>query len=221
MRIPPDFGFAVGDAHAFAAAARTSLDHHGIADLLGDLDCLHIAFDDPEMAGHGGNLGGRRPPFRFDLVAHSGDGFWIRPNEDDSGGRERLGKAFALGQKAIAWMDGFGAALLARGDNLLDDKVAFSCRRGTNRDGGIRHLDVQGILVGLRIDGDRFDSQSARGLDDPAGDFAAIGNQDTLEHAVSEAPDAGYLACGVIGGKVNLAAQPVTATLTACGNGRG
>ena len=35
------------------------------------------------------------------------------------------------------------------------------------------------VLIGLRIDGDRLDSQFARGLDDPAGDFAAIGDQDT------------------------------------------
>ena len=46
----------------------------------------------------------------------------------------------------------------------------------------VGHLDVQGVPVGLGIDGDRLDAHPARGLDDPAGDFAAIGNQDTLEH---------------------------------------
>jgi hypothetical protein len=41
---------------------------------------------------------------------------------------------------------------------------------------------VQGVLVGLRIDRDRLDPHAAGGLDDPAGDFATIGNQDALEH---------------------------------------
>jgi hypothetical protein len=60
---------------------------------------------------------------------------------------------------------------------------------------------VQSILVGLRIDGDRFYAHFACGLDDPAGDFAAIGHENTLEHAVSVGPIAGLLACVVIAKK--------------------
>ena len=46
---------------------------------------------------------------------------------------------------------------------------------------------MQRVAVGVGIDGDRLDPHLARGLDDPAGDFAAIGNQDTLEHAAPAA----------------------------------
>ncbi len=53
-----DLGLAVRDAHALAAAARTRLDHHGIADLLGNLDRLRLAFDHPEMPRHRRDLGG-------------------------------------------------------------------------------------------------------------------------------------------------------------------
>ncbi|MEI9805314.1 MAG: hypothetical protein WDN48_13885 [Pseudolabrys sp.] len=42
---------------------------------------------------------------------------------------------------------------------------------------------MQGILVGLRIDGNRLDAHFAGRFDDPAGDFAAVGNQNALEHA--------------------------------------
>jgi hypothetical protein len=42
---------------------------------------------------------------------------------------------------------------------------------------------MQGVAVGVRIDRNRFDSHPSRGLDDPAGNLAAVGNQDTLEHA--------------------------------------
>ena len=133
--------------------------------------------------------------FEFDLVAHCGDGFWIRSNEDDPGSRQRFGKGFALGQEAIAGVDRLGAALLAGGHDLVDDEVTVRRGRRADRDGGIRHFDVQGILVRLRKDGDGFNPQFARGFDNPAGDFAAIGDQDTLEHAVSGAPNAGHLAC--------------------------
>jgi hypothetical protein len=47
---------------------------------------------------------------------------------------------------------------------------------------------MEGILVGLRIDGDRLNAHFVGRLDDPAGDFASIGNQNTLEHEVSKSP---------------------------------
>ena len=97
----------------------------------------------------------------------------------------------------------FGAALLAGGDNLIDDQVTFSCRRGADRYCGIRHRDVQRIPIRIRIDGDRFDPQFACGFNDPAGYFAAICNQDTLKHAVSVAPSAGLFGLRRYRTKVN------------------
>ncbi len=49
-------------------------------------------------------------------------------------------------------------------------------------DGFVGHLDVQRLAIGVGIDGDRLDAHLARGLDDAAGDLAAIGNEDFLEH---------------------------------------
>ena len=80
-------------------------------------------------------------------------------------------------------MDCLRPALLAGGDDLFDHQVAFGRLRRTDCDGAICQFDVERVPVGLRIDGDRLDPQLAGGLDNPAGDFAAIGNQDTLEHA--------------------------------------
>src|SRR5947209_16765402 len=45
---------------------------------------------------------------------------------------------------------------------------------------------MEGVAVGLGIDRNRLNSHAARGLDDPAGDFAAIGDQDAFEHAFLE-----------------------------------
>src|SRR5262249_43496996 len=47
---------AIGDAHALAAAAGRRLDHHRIADLVGDLCRLFGVLDHPEMAWHGETL---------------------------------------------------------------------------------------------------------------------------------------------------------------------
>ena len=38
--------------------------------------------------------------------------------------------------------------------------------------------------VGLGVDGDRRDAEAARGVDDPAGDFAAIGDEERAKHGV-------------------------------------
>ena len=177
------FGLAVGDAHALAAAAGRRLDHHRIADLLGDGDRLVVVLDDAEMAGHGRDFCGRGRLLRLDLVAHGGDGFGVRTDEDDAGFFQRLGEGLALGQEAVAGMHGLGAARLAGGHDLVDHQIAFGGGRRPDGDCRVGHLHVQGVLVGLRIDGDRLDAHVARGLDDAAGDFAAIGDQDALEHA--------------------------------------
>ena len=75
-----DLGAAVGDAHALAAAAGRGLDHHRIADLVGDLFRLRVVLDHAEMAGHGRDLGGGGGALALDLVAHGGDGLrdWAR-----------------------------------------------------------------------------------------------------------------------------------------------
>ena len=80
-----DFGLRMRDPHALAAAAGGSLDHHGIADLVGDLHRVLFVLDDAEMARHGRDFGLRGRLLGFDLVAHRGDGAGIGADEDDAG----------------------------------------------------------------------------------------------------------------------------------------
>ena len=49
----------------------------------------------------------------------------------------------------------------------------------------IRHLHMQRLRISVGIDGNRRDPHFARGLDDTAGDFAPVGDQDFLEHGPS------------------------------------
>jgi hypothetical protein len=49
--------------------------------------------------------------------------------------------------------------------------------------GLVRHADMQGFPVGIGIDRDGGNAHSARRLDDPAGNFAAIGDEEFGDHA--------------------------------------
>ena len=105
---------AMGDAHALAAAAGRGLDHHRIADLVGDLGGAFGRFDHAEIAGHGRDLRGVGEFLGFDLVAHRLDGARVGADEDDAGLGQRLGEGRALGQEAVAGMDRLGAGRLRR-----------------------------------------------------------------------------------------------------------
>ena len=178
-------GLVARDAHALAAAAGGRLDHDRIADLGGDpLGVVRVG-DNAEMARDGRNLGFGRRCLRRDLVAHQTDGVGIGTDEDDAGFRQCDREGFAFGEKTVAGMHRFRAGAAAGGDDLLDREITF--RRGWRADGHrlISHRDVQRVFVGVGINGDRLDPEAAGGLDDTAGDFAAIGDQDTLEHSAS------------------------------------
>jgi len=94
------------------------------------------------------------------------------------------GELGILGQKAIAGMDGLGVRGESRFQNRIGAQIGQSGGRGPDADGLVGHLDMQGVLVRIGIDRDGGDAHSARSLDDSAGDFAAIGDQDFLEHAI-------------------------------------
>ncbi len=178
-----DLGGAVGDAHALAATASGSLDHHGIADVARDLHRLLVVLDDAEMAGDGRDPCPRRGLLGFDLVAHRGDCAGVRPDEGEAGGGQRLRKCLALGEKSVAGMDGLSARALAGVDDLLDDEVAFGRLRRPDRHRIVRHGDVERVLVGVRINSDGLDPHFPRRLDHPAGDLTAVCDQDPFEHA--------------------------------------
>ncbi len=177
-----DFAGRMRDPHALAAAAGGGLDHHGIADGVGDLHRMLFVGDDAEEARHRRDVGLGGGLLGFDLVAHRGDRARVGSDEDDAGLRQRARKSLALGQKAVAGMHGLRAGLAAGLDDLVHHEIAFGRGRRSDQDRLIGHLDMQRIAVGLGIDGNRLDPHPAGGLDDPAGDLAAIGDQNTFEH---------------------------------------
>ena len=186
-----EFAFLVNDAKPFAAAAGRSLHHHRIADLGRDLLGVFGIPDFADIAGNRVHLRGERKFLGLDLVAHRGDGVGVRPDERDPDFRQRLRKGFALGKKTVAGMHRFRARLLAGVQDLVDDEIGLRRRRGADVDGFIGHLDMQRIAIGVRINGDGADTHFAGGLDDPAGDFATVGDEDFLEQKHSPGPSIG------------------------------
>ncbi len=93
-----------------------------------------------------------------------------------------IGERFALGQEAVARMHGLGAGRLAGFDDLVHEQIGLRRRRRADVDGLVGHVDVQGIAIGVRIDRHRLDAHLARRLDDAAGDFAAVCDQNFLKH---------------------------------------
>ena len=177
-----------GDAHALAAAAGGGLDHHRIADLVGDLDGVLGVLDHAEITRNRRDLGGVGELLRFDLVAHRLDGARVRTDEDDAVVLQRLTEGGALGQEAVAGMHRLGAGRLARRDDLVGEEVGLRGLRGAEVDGLVGHLDVHRVTIGVGIDRDGLDTHLARRLDDAAGDLATVGDQDLLEHVVTPAP---------------------------------
>ena len=133
--------------------------------------------------------------FEFDLVAHRTNGLGLGADEDDALLLERLAEGCPFGEEAIAGMHGLRAGLFAGFDDLLGDEVALRSGRRADMDRLIRHLDMHGIAVGVRIDGDGGNAHLPRRLDHPAGDLAAIGDQDFLEHTNISSPRRHRLLC--------------------------
>ena len=177
-------GFAPRQPHALAATAGRSLHHHRIADASGDFDRVFGAGDLADKAGHDADARRLGAALGFDLVAHGGDSGGRWADEGDAGGAQRLNEAGAFRQEAIARVNGFGACRLAGGDDLVGDQIGFRRRRRADVHGFIGFAHMQGLGIGIGIDGHRLDTHRARRADHAAGNFTAVGDQDLREQGV-------------------------------------
>ncbi len=170
-----------GDAHALAAAAGGGLDHDRITDLVGDLHGLVGILDQAHVARNRGDAGFGGELLGGDLVTHGLDRADRRADEGDAFLGERICEDGVFRQEAVARMDGIGAGLADRLEDLLDDDIGLVGRGRADMNGLVGHLHMQRVTVGVRIDGDGLDAHLLGGLDDPAGDFATIGDQQFLD----------------------------------------
>lgn len=75
-------------------------------------------------------------------------------------------------------MDGVGPAALGDIEQLVDDQIRLGSGIAVQAVGLVSGLDVQGVAVGVRVDGNALQASVSAGSGDPNGDFSAVGNQD-------------------------------------------
>ena len=150
---------------------------------LATFERLVFVLDRAVAAGQNRHAGLLHHAARARLVAHQPDHLRIGADELDVAGFADLGEIRALRQESVAGMDRVGAGDLGRADHGRHVQVAVGAARRPDADVLVGELDVQRVLVGLGIDGDRLDAELAARVDDPQRHFAAIRDQDLLEHA--------------------------------------
>ncbi len=81
-------------------------------------------------------------------------------------------------------MDRLGAGRSRRLQHALDIEIAVARPRRSKQHGLVGLRDMHRAAIRLRIDRNRAQTHGARGADHPAGDLAAIGDQECAEAPV-------------------------------------
>mmetsp|Transcript_27768 Transcript_27768/g.51746 ORF Transcript_27768/g.51746 Transcript_27768/m.51746 type:complete len:213 (-) Transcript_27768:83-721(-) len=165
-----------GNAHALAATAGGSLQHHWVADFIGDFDRLIRVFDQPHIAGHRADARVLGDLFRGDLVAHLLNRAHRWADKGNALRIQRFGELAVLAQEPIAGMNRLRARSLDRLHHLVDDDIGLVGRRRADMDGLVRHLHMQRLGISIRINGNGRDTHFSGSLDNPAGDFTPVGD---------------------------------------------
>ena len=125
---------------------------------------------------------------RDGLVAHDLDGLRLGPDELDVARFALLGELAVFGKKAVSRMDGVDVGDFGRADDAIGAQVAVGALGAADADGLVGQLHVERLDVGLGIDRQGLDAQFAAGADDAKGDFAAISDEDLLNHGQKGRP---------------------------------
>ena len=134
------------------------------------------------VARHHRHPGLRHQPLRRVLQPHRPDRAGGRPDEGEAGRRHRLDELGVLGEEAVARMDRLRPGRQRRRDDRVAAQVALRRRRRPDPHRRVGHRHVLRLRVGVGIDRDRRHPEPVRRRDHPAGDLAAVGDQDAVEH---------------------------------------
>ena len=172
----------VDPAHALAAAAGGGLDHHRVAEGPGAARQRRGALVAAVVAGHDRHAGLGHHRLGTVLGAHPLDRRGRRSDEDQAGPPAGGGEDRVLGEKSVARMDRLGAASPRSVDDAVVAQIAVARRRRADRTGLAGDGGVARAAIGPRIDRHGGYAKAVRGLDDAAGNLAAVGNEDFVEH---------------------------------------
>ena len=184
VELGKEIGQVVDAAHALATTAGARFDQQRCADGPGLLQQVLRSLFVAVIAGHARHLGPYRDALGLDLRSHALDHFGTRPDPLDAVLDTAFDELGTLRQEAVAGVNRRRAA----GQGSLDDRLRVQvAARGFRRADANRSIglaDMTGVDVGVGVNGDRADAEPAAGSGDPAGDLAAVGDQDGLEHGL-------------------------------------
>ena len=169
-------------AHAAAAAAGGGLHDHGISNVLRDLERPLLAVEWAVAAREDRHAGLPHDAAGAGLVPHETDDLRVRADEPDVARLADLRQVRAFGKKPVAGMNGVRAGNFSGADHGRHVQVAVGAARGTDAHVFVGEFHVQRVFVGLRIHGHGLDAELAAGIDHPQRHFAAVRDQDFLEH---------------------------------------
>ncbi len=168
-------------AHADTTTTGGAFQHHRVADLLGCAEGIGEAVEQLGALQHryaalfgqgaGGVLEAKHPQL-----------FRRRADEGDPGGLAGFGKRRVLGKKPVAGVDGIRAGFTGDAENLLRVQIGLCGRAFAQAVGLVGLLQMQAGGVGLGVDGDAVHIQVAQRTQDAAGNGAAVGDQQFVEH---------------------------------------
>ena len=187
-------GFAGGHFHVFAqfcvgpyhpeaspASAGAGFDHDGIACAFREGQRFPDVGDAAFGSGDDRDADVLGKIARLDLAPHGVDGLGGWTDEGDAGGLAQLREFGVFGQESVPGVDGIRPDAKGQVDDLLFVEEALH-RSWADQIGFIGLLDVDAGRVGFGINRRRGDIQLAARANNPHGDFAAIGDENFLEH---------------------------------------
>ena len=188
-RLTPATGECIGkilwplnQPHPLAAAASDCLDQHRIANAIGlDRQETRILVAAHIARGHWHTSLLHQLLGRI-FQAHGGDTRRVGANPDKPCADHALRKFRIFREETIARVDRLSASRARGIDDLFTHQIAFARGRGPDMHGIISHTHMQRVGIGIRIDRNGADTHGACGADDPASNFATIGDEEGLDH---------------------------------------
>ena len=120
-----DLAGLVNHAHALAAATRGRLEQHGVAKLTRKLLGFRGVFERLRRARNHRRSGSNREGARSRFGAHRRNRLCWRTNPDQARITHSLGEPLALGEKAVARMNGIGTNSLGDFDEIVTAQIAL------------------------------------------------------------------------------------------------
>ena len=114
---------------------------------------------------------------RFNLVAQLGNGVGLGANPGQPGINHSARKGFAFGQETIARMHCIGARFFGNRNQLGDVQIGVDGLVAIKAKGFIGHACVQGVDIGIGVNGHGLHTVISAGAGDADGDLATVGNQ--------------------------------------------